>query len=137
MDKNGTSGTGDPRAGTRDLISELHAYRQTPAYAKYLGQCATIQQQFALDDQDLAGGDGGIFRWGAEDGTGFAEVHRNVRGQFVLVSRRALHGAPFYDDASARVVTQSELIGWLYQNFISDVLPEALAELCRPAPKVA
>lgn len=135
MDKHGKSATGNHRPGTRDLISELHAHRHTPAYARYLEQCALIQKEFDLNGQDLAGGHCGIFRWKAEDGSGFDEVHRNVGGQFVLVSRRASQGAPFYDQASARTITQPELIGWLYQNVISDVLPETLAALFSPAVK--
>ena len=61
---------------------------------------------------------------------------RNAHGQYVLVSRRGSQGAPFYDQASARTLTQPELVRWLFENVISDVLPEALAEMFHPAVRV-
>ncbi len=137
MENTLTNAAGNHRAGTTDLIGELYAHQHTPAYARYLGQCAAIQKEFDLDGQDLANGDCGIFRWKMRDGSGFDEVHRDVRGQSVLVSRRASQGAPFYDQASARRLTTPELTRWLFDNVISETLPDELAELLRPAPKGA
>jgi hypothetical protein len=137
MKENAMKASGKHRAGTKDIIAELHAHRQTPAYAKYLEQCSLIQKKFALEGQDLAGGHGGIFGRDTEDRYGHDEVHRNAHGQFVLVSRRGAQGVPFYDHASARTVTQPELVRWLFENVISDVLPEALAEMFQPTVEAA
>jgi len=137
MEETAMKAPGNHRAGTKDIIAELHAHRQTPAYATYLEQCSMIEKEFALEDQDLAAGKGGIFGRDTEAGYSYDEVHRNAHGQFVLVSRRGSQGVPFYDQASARTVTQPELIRWLFENVISDALPEALAEMFRPMVKTA